>query len=126
MDKRRAHLSSQILSGEITRDEALIELKKPLYDAQELMDDKAYIAKKLGLELIELEKFENGPRKHYSDYPNWDTRYKLMKKVRDIIQTLLQRDLKKYSDKSHICKFLKEAYFGSPPNCSYNHNASPE
>ena len=61
------------------------------------MDDKAYIAKKLGLELDELEKFENGPCKHYSDYPNWDTRYKLMKKVRDIIQTLLQRDLKKYS-----------------------------
>ena len=40
IDKRRAHLSSLIVSGLITRDEALKELKNPLFkDKMELNND---------------------------------------------------------------------------------------
>ncbi len=48
VDKRRAHLSNLILTGEITREEALSELQQPTYDEDLQSEDKAYVAKKLG------------------------------------------------------------------------------
>jgi N-acetyl sugar amidotransferase len=49
VDKRKAHLSTLICSGQITREEALKELEKPIYDSAQLEDDKTYVLKKLGL-----------------------------------------------------------------------------
>ena len=69
MDKRRPHLSSHILSGELTRVQALGELQKTLYDEIELREDKAYIAKKLGLSVDELDKLVNDSGHDYSEYP---------------------------------------------------------
>lgn len=97
MDKRRPHLSSQILSGELTRDQALEELKKPLYDEVELREDKSYIAKKLGITVDELEQLVNSPGHDYSEYPNWDTRYKFMLKVKNFVRKVLGRNVKAYS-----------------------------
>ena len=47
VDKRRAHLTNLILTGEITRDEALAELQQPTYDEDLQLEDRAYVAKKL-------------------------------------------------------------------------------
>jgi N-acetyl sugar amidotransferase len=47
IDKRKAHLSNLILTGEITRDEALEELQSPPYDEYLQLEDKQYVAKKL-------------------------------------------------------------------------------
>lgn len=49
VDKRRAHLSSLIWSGGVTRDEALAELEQPLYTPRELEEETAYVRKKLGM-----------------------------------------------------------------------------
>lgn len=49
IDKRKAHLSTLICSGQITRDEALAELKTPIYNEEELIEDKEYVLKKLNL-----------------------------------------------------------------------------
>jgi N-acetyl sugar amidotransferase len=49
IDKRKAHLSTLICSGQITREAALAELAKPLYDPKELASDKEYVLKKFGL-----------------------------------------------------------------------------
>lgn len=49
IDKRKAHLSTLICSGQITKEEALKELEKPLYDTEELQQDKEYVIKKFGL-----------------------------------------------------------------------------
>lgn len=46
-DKRKAHLSSLIVSGEITRDEALAEMEKPIYPPEELDADRAFVLEKL-------------------------------------------------------------------------------
>ena len=46
-DKRKAHLSSIILSGEITREEALKELETPAYDSNSLKGDIEFVSKKL-------------------------------------------------------------------------------
>lgn len=48
IDKRRAHLSSLIRNGEITRDQAMNELEKTLYDQLELNSDMEYVLKKIG------------------------------------------------------------------------------
>ena len=48
IDKRKVHYSSLIRNNEITREDALIELKKPLYEKNELERDKKFVLKKLG------------------------------------------------------------------------------
>jgi hypothetical protein len=70
-DKRRAHLSSLIMAGQISREEALEELEKPTYDAKELENDKEYVAKKLGISLQEFDKILDLPPKTYWDYPSY-------------------------------------------------------
>jgi N-acetyl sugar amidotransferase len=47
VDKRRAHLSNLICSGQLTRQKALDELAKPPYDSQQLSEDREYVLKKL-------------------------------------------------------------------------------
>ncbi|WP_256051083.1 N-acetyl sugar amidotransferase [Stutzerimonas stutzeri] len=69
-DKRKAHFSSMIVAGQMSRVEAVKELEKPLYDAHELVEDIFYIEKKLGLKSGELESFIKLPNKVFSDYPN--------------------------------------------------------
>jgi N-acetyl sugar amidotransferase len=49
VDKRKAHLSTLICSGQITRDEALTELEAPIYNEEKLIEDKEYVIKKLNL-----------------------------------------------------------------------------
>ena len=46
-DNRRPHLSSLIVSGEITREVAPERLAKPLYNPQDLEIDIAYFCKKV-------------------------------------------------------------------------------
>jgi N-acetyl sugar amidotransferase len=67
-DKRRAHLASLIVSGQITRAEALKELEKPLYNTSELQEDKEFLAKKMGLTLEEFNGIMNQPNKTFEDY----------------------------------------------------------
>ena len=55
VDKRRAHLSNLILSGEITRDETLTELEQPMYDLDLQQQDLQYVSKKLGFTVEEME-----------------------------------------------------------------------
>jgi len=69
-DKRKAHLASLVVSGQITRDEALKELEKPLYDTNELQEDKEFLAKKIGLSLEEFNEIMNQPNKTFEDYPS--------------------------------------------------------
>lgn len=95
-DKRLPHLSSQILSGEISRERALELLSKPLYEQVELSEDKAFIAKKLDIPELELDKLISAPGNHYSDYKNWDSRYAKLKGIQKMLQKLLGKSVSKY------------------------------
>lgn len=55
VDKRKAHLSSLINSNQIGREDALIELQKPLYPEHELKRDMEFVLKKLDLTQIEFD-----------------------------------------------------------------------
>jgi N-acetyl sugar amidotransferase len=67
-DKRRAHLSSLINSSQASREAALEELDKPTYDRDLQQQDKAFVAKKLGVSERELDAIFALPNRPYSDY----------------------------------------------------------
>ncbi|OGO29008.1 MAG: LPS biosynthesis protein [Chloroflexi bacterium RBG_16_52_11] len=69
-DKRRAHFSSLILTGQLTREDALEQIAKPAYDEETVAQDFEYIATKLGLAAAELQMLLDGPKKTYKDYKN--------------------------------------------------------
>jgi N-acetyl sugar amidotransferase len=97
IDKRKPHLSSMVLSGLITREQALIELAKPLYDENELREDKLFLAKKLGISVEQLEEFVSSPGLSYSAYQNWDLIYKFMKNIQFRISKILGSNVQYYS-----------------------------
>ncbi|MGH7294816.1 MAG: N-acetyl sugar amidotransferase, partial [Polyangiaceae bacterium] len=68
-DKRRLHLSSQIVAGQLTRPEALKELEKPLNDADSMRRELSFIAKKLGISVEELRQLMAAPHVPHEAYP---------------------------------------------------------
>lgn len=80
-DKRKAHLSSLVVAGQLTRDEALAELAREIYPADELRRDRAFVAKKLGLTESELEALLRAPLRTYRDYPSNEGRQQLLRAV---------------------------------------------
>jgi len=69
-DKRKCYFSNEILAGTMTREEALAELEQPPCDPQQMEEDKAYIAKKLGLTVEEFQTIIDGENKTFRDYRN--------------------------------------------------------
>jgi N-acetyl sugar amidotransferase len=68
IDKRKAHLSTLICSGQITKQEALKELEQPLYSEAELKADKEYVLKKFGLTELAFEEIMQLPPKKHQDF----------------------------------------------------------
>ena len=68
IDKRKAHLSNLIFSGQISKQEALIELQKPIYELQQLRSDYEFVIKKFNLTEDEFENLLEKKRKEHSDY----------------------------------------------------------
>lgn len=96
-DKRLPHLSSLIVSGQVTREEALKELEKPLYEPLELQNDIKYFCKKLGIERSEYDEIMRSPTHHYTDFKNWDSRYHLMKRIQKLVEKLVGKSIGGYS-----------------------------
>lgn len=96
-DKRRPHFSSMIVTGQLTREEALIQLKEPLYDAQELENDIEYFCKKIKITRKQFEEFTSAPPHHYTDFSNWNRRHQMLKSIQSSVARLLGRDIKIYS-----------------------------
>ncbi|MES2528815.1 MAG: N-acetyl sugar amidotransferase [Bdellovibrionota bacterium] len=83
VDKRKAHLSTLINSGQISRDAALQELKKPLYDPKELKEDTEFVLKKLHLSSDWFEKYlHEKPISHY-EYKTDQWLFDILSKLRD-------------------------------------------
>lgn len=97
MDKRRPHLSSLVVSGQLSRGEAIASLEEPLYDPAELEVDIAYFCKKLRVTREEFNDFMRAPIHHYSDFANWDSRYQILKRVQKYVSNILGREVKVYS-----------------------------
>lgn len=96
-DKRKPHLSSLIVSRQMSREEALAKLAEPLYDPQELEIDIAYFCKKLRITRQQFDGFLAAPSHHYTDFSTWNGRYRLLKKMQRVIERSLGRQVKVYS-----------------------------
>jgi len=71
IDKRKAHLSSLICSRQITRDEALKEIKKDIYPPEKLKKDKQFVLDKLEISEKEFDKLMSLPPKCFLEYPSY-------------------------------------------------------
>jgi len=69
-DKRRAHFSSLILTGQMTRDEALDRISKSELSQEYLEKEFDYIADKLDLTRVELQKIFYHENKTFHNYKN--------------------------------------------------------
>lgn len=67
-DVRKVQYSSLILTGQMTRDEAMEKLKQPPWDETTIGHDLEFVANKLGISEDELNEYMNLPRKTYRDY----------------------------------------------------------
>jgi len=82
-DKRRAHLSSLIMAGQISRDEALKQLEEPLYTSQaKIEEDIDYLINKFGITEDEFKEIMDLPVKSYDDYPNMNNTGDLTKLIK--------------------------------------------
>ena len=70
-DKRRAHLSSRVCSGELTREAALMELQSPPYPLEQQAADCEYVAKKLGFTVDEFAKIMTAPPRRFEEFPSY-------------------------------------------------------
>lgn len=69
-EKRRAHFSSLIMTGQMTREQALDRISRPEMDEHFLTQEFEYVSHKLGLTLDELQALFDMPKKTFSDYKN--------------------------------------------------------
>lgn len=70
IDKRRAHFSSLICSGQMSRDEALAMIAVPPYTQTELEEDLDYVTKKLGFSREEFDVLMRDTPHAHLDYPS--------------------------------------------------------
>jgi N-acetyl sugar amidotransferase len=71
IDKRRAHLSTLICSGQMSREAALAEMEKDPYPSEEMkQSDTAFVIQKLGLTSAEFEELMALPVRSFRDYPS--------------------------------------------------------
>lgn len=69
-EKRRAHFSSLIMTGQMARDQALDRISRPEMDEHFLKQEFEYVAHKLDLTVGELQQLFDMPLKTYHNYRN--------------------------------------------------------
>lgn len=83
IDKRIITYSAQILSGEISRDEALKKIREQPFKEADIKRDIEYVIKKLGLTETEFNEIWNKPNRTFIDYPSY---YPLIKNLIKIVR----------------------------------------
>ncbi|AIW88912.1 hypothetical protein JO41_03115 [Treponema sp. OMZ 838] len=68
VDKRTSHLSSLIISEQLTRDEALRLYEQPAYDKDKMEKDIAFVLDKLQISREEFDRILKNPPKQHADY----------------------------------------------------------
>jgi hypothetical protein len=90
IDKRKAHLSDLIKSGQISREDALVELEKPGYEEQLFRQDKDFVIKKFELNEASFEAILNLPAKTFRDYPN---SFERVQRLKSFVNKLREKGL---------------------------------
>ncbi len=84
-DTRKPQFSSLIVTGQMTREEALIKLSEPAYPIEEVEKDYSYIASKLRISVDELKQYHSMPLKSFKDYKNQEFLFTLGSRITRIL-----------------------------------------
>lgn len=76
-DTRKVQYSSLILTGQMTRDEALEKLKMSVYTEEMIKEDFAFVSNKLGISTDELWSYFHAPKRTYKDYKSQESIYNI-------------------------------------------------
>jgi N-acetyl sugar amidotransferase len=76
-DKRKAHLSSLIITNQLERDEALRLLEEEIYDPNLLREDLVFFKSKLSLSDQEFDDIMSMKPMRFEDYPNYENTFLL-------------------------------------------------
>ncbi|MGB7739636.1 MAG: hypothetical protein WBM03_11030, partial [Steroidobacteraceae bacterium] len=90
IDKRYGHLSDLINAGQLSRDEALLQLQQPPYPEDLQQEDLIYVTKKLGLTPAQFEDIMRAPRRSFRDFRN---SYAVVQLMRRTVNRLRRRGL---------------------------------
>ena len=91
IDKRKAHLSNLIFSGQVSKEQALAELNEPMYEEKQKNQDYEFVLKKLGFSEEVFHKYLSAPpvphqfyglSKPYSEY------YPILKLIKPFRKTM--------------------------------------
>lgn len=89
IDKRKAHYSNLILSGQMSRDEAVQAMALPVYPAELLEEDREYAIKKLELSLAEFDAIIVSPNKTFLDYRTSHALFEKAKRVVNVTRSYI-------------------------------------
>jgi hypothetical protein len=84
-DVRKVQYSSLILTGQMTREEALEKLKISPFDETTIHQDFEFVANKLGISIQELQSYFDAPNKTYKDYASQESIYKVGARVMKLL-----------------------------------------
>ncbi len=93
-DKRRAHLSTLICSGQITREEAMRRISQPGYPQEQCDIDRPFVLKKLGFSEDEFEQYLAVPRVEHNVFgagTSLYNQYPVLKPLRPIVNLIFRR-----------------------------------
>jgi N-acetyl sugar amidotransferase len=76
-DVRRVQYSSLILTGQMAREDAVLELTKQPYHPDEIAHDIEFVAKKMGISAQEIDSFMKAPNRSFRDFRNQYWLYRL-------------------------------------------------
>lgn len=86
IDKRKAHLSSMIISGQITREDALKIISAPPYNEEDAAVETDYVAKKLDWSTEEFKSVMQLPPKKHSDFATSESLFRLGSRVKSFFK----------------------------------------
>jgi N-acetyl sugar amidotransferase len=89
-DKRRAHLSSLIISGQISRSDALKKMEEDVYSESEIGFDLEYVAKKLDWSVQEFEEIINLPPNRHQDFPTNEKLFSFGLKSKEYLKSVFR------------------------------------
>jgi len=85
-DKRRGHLSSLIVSGQISREEALNQIKEEIYRENEIDFDLEFVAKKLDWTVEEFKNILNFPPRRHQEFASIEWIFNYGMKVKNLLK----------------------------------------
>jgi len=84
-DTRKPQFSSLIVTGQMSREEAINKLSQPSYPIEEVEKDYAFIASKLRVTVDELKQYHSMPIKTFKDYKNQQFLFTLGSRITRIL-----------------------------------------